>query len=252
MRAPIGVSGCDKDKSRLEMLGRILIVDDDPDMRLVLREHLEPEGFEVLDAGNGAEMRALIEQEDVDLVILDLQLPDEDGLNLAKVLREKTDAGIVMLTGKGTSVDMVVGLEVGADDYMAKPFKARELLARIRSVLRRTKQARSAKPGPGGFVVRFNGWRFDSAFQRLTDPQGGDTVLTAGESRLLQTLIDNLGQTVARETLHREALGYDMQSSSRNIDVLVGRLRRKLDSEDGRDNLIKSVRGIGYEFNGTM
>jgi two-component system OmpR family response regulator len=137
------------------MLGRILIVDDDPDMRLVLREHLEPEGFEVIDAANGAEMRGIIGQEEIDLVILDLQLPDEDGLNLAKVLREKTDAGIVMLTGKGTTVDMVVGLEVGADDYIAKPFKSRELLARIRSVLRRTKQARSVKPGTGGSVVHF-------------------------------------------------------------------------------------------------
>lgn len=234
------------------MLGRILIVDDDPDMRLVLREHLEPEGFEVLDAGNGAEMRALIEREEVDLVILDLQLPDEDGLNLAKVLREKTDAGIVMLTGKGTSVDMVVGLEVGADDYVAKPFKARELLARIRSVLRRTKEVRSAKPGTGGGIARFDGWRFESAFQRLTDPEGNDTVLTAGESRLLQTLIDNAGQTVSRETLHREALGYDMQSNSRNIDVLVGRLRRKLESDDARENLIKSIRGIGYEFTGNI
>ena len=234
------------------MLGRILIVDDDPDMRLVLREHLEPERFEVLDAGNGAEMRVLIEQEEVDLVILDVQLPDEDGLNLAKVLREKTDAGIIMLSGKGTSVDMVVGLEVGADDYVAKPFKARELLARIRSVLRRTKQARGARPGTGGTVVRFDGWRFDSAFQRLTDPQGKYSVLTAGESRLLQPLIDNLGQPVARKTLHREALGYDMQSSSRNIDVLVGRLRRKLDSGDGKENLIKSVRGIGYEFTGAI
>lgn len=234
------------------MLGLILVVDDDPDMRLVLREHLEPEGFDVVDAANGAEMRAVINQKKVDLVILDLQLPDEDGLNLAKVLREKTDAGIVMLTGKGTTVDMVVGLEVGADDYVAKPFKSRELLARIRSVLRRTKEARSAKPGTGGGIVRFQGWRFESAFQRLTSPQGEDTVLTAGESRLLQTLIDNAGQTVERDTLHREALGYDMQANSRNIDVLVGRLRRKLDYEGGKENLINSVRGIGYEFTGKI
>ncbi len=234
------------------MLGRILVVDDDPDMRLVLREHLEPEGFEVIDAANGAEMRAVIGRQEVDLVILDLQLPDEDGLNLAKLLREKTDAGIVMLTGKGTTVDMVVGLEVGADDYVAKPFKWRELLARIRSVLRRTKQAREVKPGAGGGVVRFQGWRFESAFMRLTDPDGEDTVLTAGESRLLQTLIDNVGETVGRDILHREALGYDMQNSSRNIDVLVGRLRRKLDGNGGKANLIKSIRGIGYEFTGTI
>jgi len=234
------------------MLGRILVVDDDPDIRLVLREHLEPEGFEVIDAADGAEMRSIIVQEEIDLVILDLQLPDEDGLNLAKVLREKTDAGIVMLTGKGATVDMVVGLEVGADDYVAKPFKSRELLARIRSVLRRTKQARQAKPGPGGGIVRFQGWRFESAFQRLTDPDGEDTVLTAGESRLLQTLIDNVGNTVTRDILHREALGYDMQNSSRNIDVLLGRLRRKLDADSAKENLIKSIRGVGYEFTGTI
>lgn len=234
------------------MLGRILVVDDDPDMRLVLREHLEPEGFEVIDAADGAEMRSIIVQEEIDLVILDLQLPDEDGLNLAKVLREKTDAGIVMLTGKGTTVDMVVGLEVGADDYVGKPFKSRELLARIRSVLRRTKRARQAKPGPGGGIVRFQGWRFESAFQRLTHPDGEDTVLTAGESRLLQTLIDNVGNTVTRDILHREALGYDMQNSSRNIDVLLGRLRRKLDADGAKENLIKSIRGVGYEFTGTI
>ena len=234
------------------MLGRILVVDDDPDIRLVLHEHLEPEGFEVIDAADGAEMRSIIVQEEIDLVILDLQLPDEDGLNLAKVLREKTDAGIVMLTGKGATVDMVVGLEVGADDYVAKPFKSRELLARIRSVLRRTKQARQAKPGPGGGIVRFQGWRFESAFQRLTDPDGEDTVLTAGESRLLQTLIDNVGNTVTRDILHREALGYDMQNSSRNIDVLLGRLRRKLGADSAKENLIKSIRGVGYEFTGTI
>ncbi len=235
------------------MLGLILVVDDDPDMRLVLRDHLEPEGFDVIDAANGAEMRAVIEQRTVDLVILDLNLPDEDGLNLAKVLREKTDAGIVMLTGKGTTVDMVVGLEVGADDYVAKPFKSRELLARIRSVLRRTKEARkAAKSATGGATVRFQGWLFESAFQRLTSPQGADTVLTAGESRLLQTLIDNVGKSVERDTLHREALGYGMQASSRNIDVLVGRLRRKLDTDGGKENLIKSVRGIGYEFTGEI
>lgn len=234
------------------MLGQILVVDDDADVRLVLRDHLEPEGFHVIEAGNGAEMRAVIDRQDVDLVILDLKLPDDDGLNLAKVLRAKTDAGIVMLTGKGTSVDMIIGLEVGADDYISKPFKSRELLARIRSVLRRTKEARNAKPAVGGGVVRFQGWRFESAFQRLTNPQGKDTMLTAGESRLLQTLIDNAGHTVDRDTLHREALGYDMQTSSRNIDVLVGRLRRKLDFEGAKGSLIKSVRGVGYEFTGVI
>ncbi len=234
------------------MLGRILIVDDDPELRLVLREHLEPEGFDVIDAANGAEMRAAIERQQMDIVILDLSLPDEDGLHLARVLREKTDAGIVMLTGKGTTVDMVVGLEVGADDYVAKPFKSRELLARIRSVLRRTKEIRAARAETGGGIVSFRGWRFESAFQRLTNPRGEDIVLTAGESRLLQTLIDNQGETVERDALHREALGYDMQTNSRNIDVLVGRLRRKLEHDGGRNSLIKSIRGVGYQFTGTI
>ncbi|MDP6344100.1 MAG: response regulator transcription factor, partial [Alphaproteobacteria bacterium] len=159
---------------------------------------------------------------------------------------------IVMLTGKGTEVDLVIGLEVGADDYVAKPFKARELLARIRSVLRRTKRARRQAGEGGGGAVHFKDWRFESAFQRLTRADGESTVLTAAESRLLQTLIDHAGRSVARELLHREALGYEMQGSSRNIDVLVGRLRRKLDDNGGGDALIKSVRGVGYEFAGQI
>ena len=163
-------------------------------------------------------------------------MPDGDGLILAKVLREKTDAGIVMLTGKGASVDVVVSLEVGADDYGTRPFKSRKLLARIRSVLRPT----------------VPGWRFESAFQRLTNPQGQDTQSTAGKSWLLQTLIDNVGRTVDRDTLHREALGYVMQAGSRNIDVLIGRLRQKLNKYGTKESVIKSVRGVRYEFIGMI
>lgn len=232
------------------MVERILIVDVDPNLRFVLSGHLELEGYDVITAASGVAMRAAIEQEQVDLVILDLGLPDEDGLDLAKVLRDKTDAGIIMLTGKGAAGDAVVGLKAGADDYVTKPFDAPELLARIRSVLDRTKQTRRANSSDR--AVNFQGWRFEGAYQRLTDPQGNVMTLTGAESRLLQTLIDNAGKTVTRDTLYQKVRGHDLQTDGRGIDVLVGRLRRKLQVGGKEENTIKAVHGVGYEFTDTI
>ncbi|MBC8240782.1 MAG: response regulator transcription factor [Alphaproteobacteria bacterium] len=232
------------------MADRILIVDDDPDMRFIVRSNLELEGFDVFVAASGAALRVAIQQEPVDLVILDLGLPDEDGLDLAKIIRNKTNAGIIILTGKSARGDAVDGLKAGADDFVTKPFEAPELMARIHSVLSRTRQIRLAKPF-GGYV-KFEGWRFEGAYQRLTDPYGRAMTLTGVESRLLQILIDNVGRPVTREALHQGVRGRNFQSDGRSIDIAVTRLRRKLNTGGTADNLIKTVRGIGYEFAGAI
>ncbi len=232
------------------MVERILVVDDDADMRFVLSKLLEAEGFEITVAASGAAMRLAVEQEQADLVILDLGLPDENGLDLAKFLRGRCNAGIIMLTGKATTSDFVEGLESGADFYISKPFEERDLLARIRSVLGRRNRSRQVKQGP--VAAYFGDWRFDAGLQNLTDIKGNALILTVLESRLLQVLIDNVGDTLTRNTLHRLVFSDKIYKSSRRIDVLVGRLRRRLKIDDARSDLIKSIRGVGYKFTGTI
>lgn len=232
------------------MVERILIVDDEPEVRFVVGKLLELEGFQGAVAASGAAMREVVDREHMDLVILDLGLPDENGLELAKFLRKNIDAGIIMLTGRGAAGDTIAGLQAGADDYIAKPFDEQELLARIQSVLSRAKQSHRTKPG--GSVACFNGWRFESGLQRLIDPRGENISLTGVESRLLQVLIEHAGRAVSRDALHREAQGGDYQTSSRSIDVRVGHLRRKLVTGSAKGDLIKSVRGLGYIFTASV
>ena len=233
--------------------GHILVVDDQQEICDLVREYLSGEGFRVSTANDGAGLREELSRGPVDLVILDLVLPGEDGLQLARELRTQSDIGIIMLTGRGETVDRIIGLEMGADDYLSKPFHLRELLARVRSVLRRG-GGRGAGERPAGARARvqFSGWSLDLASRELTSPAGEEVRLTTGEYELLAAFVNNANQVLSRDRLldlsrHREAGPFD-----RTIDVQVGRLRRKLEDDPQRPTMIKTVRGTGYIFTPTV
>ncbi|WP_262028156.1 response regulator [Microvirga sp. Mcv34] len=236
----------------------ILIVDDDAKIRQMLTRYLTDEGFQVSAAANGEAMRECLAKARIDLVLLDLVLPGEDGFQLAKDVRARPSTvrtGIIMLTGRSDMVDMVVGLEVGADDYIAKPFHLREVLARIRSVLRRTQPSLSAEPGPmvrqeAGEVIRFDGWRLDLGRRELKAPDGSDIALTTGEFELLATFARHPGRVLNRDQLMDLTRGRHWEAVDRSIDAQVARLRRKIEPDPKHPMLVKSVRGVGYVFTG--
>jgi len=226
----------------------ILVVDDQQEICDLVREYLSDEGFRVSTANDGAAMRETMARDAVDLVILDLVLRGEDGLQLARELRSQSDIGIIMLTGRGETVDRIIGLEMGADDYLSKPFHLRELLARVRSVLRRGASRGGDKSGAPRSRVRFAGWTLDLASRELMSPSGEDVRLTTGEFELLAAFVNHANQVLSRDRLldlsrHREAGPFD-----RTIDVQVGRLRRKLEDDPKNPTLIKTVRAGGYMF----
>lgn len=225
---------------------RILVVEDDKGLReetvLFLREY----GYEVYAVESGGAMQTVMAAAPIDLVILDVMLPGEDGLSICRRMSEQGDAAIVIVSARGEQVDRIVGLELGADDYLAKPFAPRELLARVRAVLRR----RASSPdrtsfGESGFA--FAGFRFDVARRHLRAPNGATIALTRAEAALLGALADNAGHLVSRNQLIEEARGADADVFDRSIDVLVSRLRRKLQG-CGASDLIKTIRGAGYIF----
>jgi DNA-binding response OmpR family regulator len=228
--------------------GHILVVDDQQEICDLVREYLTDEGFRVSTANNGPELREEMARGPVDLVILDLVLRGEDGLQLARELRSGSDIGIIMLTGRGETVDRIIGLEMGADDYLSKPFHLRELLARVRSVLRRGAARASERAGVPRARVRFAGWTLDVASRELLSSSGEEVRLTTGEFELLAAFVNHPNQVLSRDRLldlsrHREAGPFD-----RTIDVQVGRLRRKLEDDPQTPTMIKTVRGGGYIF----
>jgi DNA-binding response OmpR family regulator len=228
--------------------GHILVVDDQQEICDLVREYLSDEGFRVSTAKDGTGLREELARSQVDLVILDLMLPGEDGLQLARELRNQSEIGIIMLTGRGETVDRIIGLEMGADDYLPKPFHLRELLARVRSVLRRVASRTGEALSAHRVRMRFAGWTFDLASRALISPAGEEVRLTTGEFELLAAFVDHAGQVLSRDRLldlarHREAGPFD-----RTIDVQVGRLRRKLEDDPRSPALIKTVRGGGYIF----
>ena len=235
--------------SRPRQQGRprsILVVDDDPRVCRLLSRYLAREGFEVETAVDGRQMTQTLRERHFDLVILDLNLPGEDdGLSLARRLRANSAVSIIMLTGKSDPVDKVVGLEIGADDYVTKPFERRELLARIRSVLRRS-------GGAGGqgdpLVVGFDGWRLDLVRQDLTSPLGRRVELTAYEYQLLSHLAQRPGRVLTRDQILDGLSSRVWAPFDRSVDVLVGKLRRKLGDDPRQPSIIKTVRGAGYVF----
>lgn len=237
------------------MMQNILIVDDEPEIRAVLRETLERENYQVSEAANAEEMRQIFAADTFDLVLLDLMLPDgEDGLTLTRYLKERSDVGVIILTGKGESVDLIIGLEMGADDYVAKPYNRRELLARIKSVIRRTSNSgeKNGKPSDNKSLVSFSGWTLDLPHHKLAAPDGSDVPLTMAEFQLLRILLEAPGQPVGRDELSLMIFNKELRENSRNIDALVRRLRQKLEIDEDHTQMIKSVRGSGYTILTTL
>jgi two-component system, OmpR family, response regulator len=227
----------------------ILIVDDDQRLRRLLSRFLFREGYQVREAGNADEMRRALAVRPADLIVLDLMLPGEDGLSLARELRATSDVAIVMLTGKGSTVDKVVGLEVGADDYITKPFDERELLARVRTVLRRSvRRGRAAGEPPAGRTARFHGWCVDLVSHEVTSPLGVPVAVTGNEFQLLSSMLARPQHALTRQEILDLVFGRDWSPSDRSIDVLVAKLRRKLEDDPKHPRMIKTVRGVGYKF----
>ena len=233
----------------------ILVVDDERQIRTMLSRYLADEGYRVSEAADGAAMRQVLERDTIDLVLLDLVMPGEDGLSLARYIRQRSDTPVIMLTGKGELIDRVVGLEAGADDYIAKPFHLREVLARIRTVMRRVHpqpapalpQASPSKEAAGDTLV-FQGWKFDMLKRELRRPDGSLVPLTAGEFDLLRVFARNPNRVLDRDHLMTLVKGRDWAAFDRAIDTQVVRLRKKIEQDPQNPELIKTVRGAGYIF----
>ena len=244
----------------MSTIPHIAVLDDDIDITLLLANYLQGHGYRVTQVHNGRSLMALMPADPPVLVLLDLGLPGEDGFSIARQLREHWRCGLVIVTGRGDPVDKVVGLEVGADDYVTKPFDLRELLARIKAVLRRVmpgdavvprahpSTALGANATPPPSKLRFASWELDTAARSLSSPQGCEVALTSGEFDLLCTFARHAGRVLSRDFLLEQTRGREAGPFDRTIDVQVGRLRKKLETETEDPQLIKSVRGAGYIF----
>ncbi|MGC2517656.1 MAG: response regulator [Burkholderiales bacterium] len=226
----------------------ILIVDDDAEIRGLLREYLQKHGYRVATAANGRELRSAVNSARPDLVVLDLMLPGEDGLDLCRGLRAGSDVPIIMLTARGDETDRIVGLEMGADDYLPKPFSPRELLARIKSVLRRARSLPENLKPEEVSSFRFAGWTLDAATRDLTSPEGVAVALSGTEFRLLRIFLDHPNRVLTRDQLIDLMLSRDASPFDRAIDVQVSRLRHRLGEDAKEPAIIKTVRGQGYVF----
>lgn len=232
----------------MSISANILVVDDDPRICRLLDHYLTQEQYKVHTASNGADMRRLLGEGHIELVILDLMLPHEDGFSLAREVRAYSDVAIIILTGKTESIDKVVGLELGADDYMTKPFDFRELLARVRSVLRRVRAQAGSETIPEHSIAHFAGWRFDLPAQELKSPAGHDIRLTAHEFQLLSAFVKNPNHVLTRDAIMNLISGREWAPFDRSIDVLIAKLRKKLQDDPNQQTLIRTVRGVGYKF----
>jgi DNA-binding response OmpR family regulator len=234
---------------------QILVVDDDPRIRQMLIRYFEQEGYRVAAASDGVTMRGHLSANSVDIILLDVMMPGDDGLTLAREIRARSDVGIIMLTGRDEMLDRVVGLEVGADDYVAKPFHLREVLARVKSVLRRRKTSPDPAPlnqAQAADAIRFEGWILDIGRRQLASPAGVEIALTSGEFDLLVTLARQPGRVFDRDTLMDLTRGRTWEAFDRTIDAQIARLRKKVEDNPQKPAFIKSVRGVGYVFTGKV
>jgi two-component system OmpR family response regulator len=223
---------------------RALIVDDDVPIRELLCDYLARFNIQCRGVTDGNEMRQALEEENFDVIVLDLMLPGEDGLSLCRWLRGTSDIPILMLTARCEPTDRIIGLELGADDYMAKPFEPRELVARIQTVLRRVRDDRNDQRS----TVRFDAWRLNSVLRQLTAADGLVVPLSNAEFRLLRVFLERPRRVLSREQLLDAARGRSIEAFDRSIDLLVSRLRQKLGDDPKNPQLIKTVRGEGYLF----
>jgi len=230
-------------------LPHLAVLDDEVDITTLLANYLKGHGFRVSQLHSGRALMDLMATDPPALVLLDLGLPGEDGFSIARQLREHWRCGLVIVTGRGDSVDKVVGLEVGADDYVTKPFDLRELLARIKAVLRRLTPSEPPAQSPASNPrnkLCFAGWALDTAARQLTGPSGQDVPLTSGEFDLLCAFAQHPGRVLSRDFLLEQTRGREAAPFDRTIDVQVGRLRKKVEADAEDPQIIKSVRGAGY------
>ena len=230
----------------------ILVVEDDRETRALIAKYLRANACRVTTANDGREMVRAMADRRVDLLILDVMLPGEDGLSLCRKVRAASQTPIIMLTARGEDVDRIVGLEMGADDYLAKPFNPRELLARINAVLRRQGAAQTASTTSGATALVFQGWRIDLRLRELRNPAGARVAMTSAEFDLLQTFCERSGRVLSRDSLLDLTQGRNAGSFERSIDVLVSRIRRKIEPDPIEPSLIKTVRSGGYMFTPTV
>jgi two-component system OmpR family response regulator len=234
------------------MIKHVTIVEDDPDVRALLAHCLGMNGYKVTALETGAEIENILTADPADLVILDVGLPGMDGLTITQKIRRHSDVAIIIVSGRGDLTDRVVGLEIGADDYITKPFEPREILARVRSVLRRGRAHAHAdapqRVDSGHVVFKFGDWSFDVTAQTLAGADRGTVALTSGEFRLLETLVTRAGRVLSRDQLMDACYGNDSPAFDRSIDVCVARLRKKLLDNPRNPATIRTVRNGGYIF----
>ena len=230
----------------MDSTDHILVVDDDPDIRELLGDYLQKQGYRASTAADGRAMRAALARGQPDLIVLDLMLPGEDGLTLCRELRAHSDVPIIMLTARSEEVDRIVGLEMGADDYLAKPFNPRELLARIKSILRRSRALPANLKPDAARVLRFAGWRLEIATRNLVAADGVVVPLSGTDFKLLRIFLAHANRVLSRDQLVDLTQGRDAGPYDRSIDLQVSRLRRRLGDDPKEPSIIKTARGEGY------
>ncbi len=227
----------------------ILIVEDEDVTRFNLRSLFEAEGYQVSEAVDGESMENALQKYTINLVVMDINLPGKNGLLLARELKQNRELGLIFLTGRDNDVDKILGLEIGADDYLTKPFNPRELTIRARNILSRLVQTKTETTTA---VIRFNQWSVDGNSRKLTSPTGEIIPIPRGEYRALRLLVDNVGQIVTRQQLIKEMTGRELRENDRTVDVTIRRLRKHFESDENSVELINTIHGEGYRFVGDI
>jgi len=227
----------------------ILLVEDEEVTRFNLRSLFEAEGYQVSEATDGDSMDTILQQQKINLVIMDINLPGKNGLILARELKKNSELGLIFLTGRDSDIDKILGLEIGADDYLTKPFNPRELTIRARNILTRISQSTTEIDTT---ILKFNQWHLDSNSRKMTSPNGNVISIPRGEFRALRLLIKNAGHIVTRQQLIKEMTGRDLRENDRTVDVTIRRLRKHFEIDDNSPELINTIHGEGYRFVGKL